>query len=148
LAEKQSVTLVLMPSAEQALGGAQPVEGERELHHDVLVHLGPVVGLGDHPLVVGAEHLRGDGTVDDLADLAHHVEVLPPALGDQRGVGGHAVDDAHRRRVADLLQVSRVDEELHADRSFAPPFRCRREGFASSGAVSRKTLAAQVRAPC
>src|SRR2546422_6210637 len=37
-------------------------------------------------------------------------------LGDQRGVGGDAVDDAERHAFLDLAEVRRVQEDLHGDR--------------------------------
>ena len=37
----------------------------------------------------------------------------PPFLGDQRRVGGDAVEDAHGIGLADFVQVGGINEEFH-----------------------------------
>src|SRR5208282_1991920 len=69
--------------------------------------------LGQHGGMVGRGHLGTDGPGDHRADLLDDVEELLPGLGDERGVGGDAVEKSGGGELTDFPQVGGIDEELH-----------------------------------
>jgi hypothetical protein len=97
----------------ERLAGLHPRLGERHLHHDVLVELGELAPLAQHAVDVGGDDFGAGRPLHDLADALQQRPVVAPFFGEQRRVGGDAVDDAERHQGLDFLQVSRVDEQLH-----------------------------------
>jgi len=81
--------------------------------------------LPHHSFEVGGYDLGAHVPFDDVADFnVMTVAVLrtPDVLfGHQRRVGRHAVQDAQFVRLADLLQIGRVDEEFHCSIGFRFP---------------------------
>src|SRR5689334_16099566 len=63
--------------------------------------------------MLGGDDFGADGAGNDLADLSHHVDELPPGLHHQRRIGGDAVDQAGRGQFADLVDLSGIEKELH-----------------------------------
>jgi hypothetical protein len=45
--------------------------------------------------------------------VAKDIDVIAPGLGRERRIGGHAIDEAAFRKLADFLGVGAVDEEFH-----------------------------------
>ena len=60
----------------------------------------------------GGDHLGADVAVDDVADHAHLLLDRTAFLGDQRRVGGHAVDDAPARALLQLIQVRGIQKNF------------------------------------
>ena len=99
MAEKQSVTLVLDALAREASCTARSPSGMSGTLTTMFLWILAISrpSLQDR-LVVDREHLAGDGAVDDLADLGERLLHGLAALGEERRVGGHAVEQPHRRR--------------------------------------------------
>src|SRR5207248_552405 len=92
----------------------QSLRDERDLHDDVRAQRGELASFAHDLAVLRGGDLRGHRSLHDVADLDEHVAKLAAALRDQRRVRGDAVDEPHRRGLADLLHVGGIDEELHA----------------------------------
>ena len=99
--------------------GFQPVPGQGNLDRDVVGPRGQDATLADHVVEGGGGDLGTDGSRDDFADLVEDFKKIAPAAGDERGIGGHAVEQTSGREILDLVDVGGVDKELH-DSSFAP----------------------------
>ena len=99
--------------AERA-AGLEAVPRERHLDRDVGGDRGKLSAFGEHGLGVGRGDLGAHGARHDVADVANHVEEIAAGLGDERRIGGHAVEQPGRREIFDLRDVRRVYEELHA----------------------------------
>src|SRR5882724_11682140 len=107
------------PLRREGLDGAQTLADHRDLDDHVG---GPdlaldLPALADHLIRGGRDHLGADRAGHDGADLPHHLEKVAPLLGHQGGVGGHAVQNAPRVRLPDLLDVRCVEKDLHASSS-------------------------------
>ena len=63
--------------------------------------------------MVGGGHLGADRARNDAQISLTTSRNLPPALGDQRRIGGDAVDQPGGGEVANLGDVGGIDEELH-----------------------------------
>ena len=83
------------------------------------------LAFAHHSFEVGGYDLGAHVPFDDVADFnVMTVAVLrtPDVLfGHQRWVGRHAVQNAQFVRLADLLQIGRVDEEFHDSIGFRFP---------------------------
>jgi hypothetical protein len=112
LALKHKVTFTMVPPWVSA-AGLESVPCQRHFHGDVRRQFGQMTPFADH--AVGLE--RGDfgahRALDEAADLLDHLLEVPARLGDERRIGGHPVDEAHRDEFADLVRVGRVGKELH-----------------------------------
>ena len=102
----------------RALGGKRATgleagPGERHLDRDVLGDLGQRPAFLEHALGVEGCHLGTDRAVDDGANLGDDLLEVAARLGDQRGVGGDAVQQAGGRQLADFGHIRRVDKEFH-----------------------------------
>ena len=102
----------------QRVGGGQRLGADGKLDHDVGGKRGQVAALLDHALGGLGLRLRRDGqAVAHLGDLDHvvlEVRELAAGAGVQARVGGDAGKAAPGKRLADLVEVGGVDEELHA----------------------------------
>src|SRR6266850_2590862 len=80
--------------------------------------------LADHLLRRGRHHLGADRSLDDGADLPDDLQEVPPLLRHQGGVRGHPVQDAPGVGLTNLLDVRRIEKDLHAlsSPSTIPPF--------------------------
>src|SRR4029078_9964976 len=76
-------------------------------------HPRPSALPADPRLRLGLGDLGAGRPLDDAADLLEVVLVVPRLLGEERGVGRNAVDDAERDQRLDILQVSGIDEQFH-----------------------------------
>ena len=106
--------------------GLEAGPGERHLDRHVFGDRGELAGLGKHGFLVGRCHLRADGAFHKLADLAHGLDKVAAGLGDKRGVGGDAIEQARGGKLADFGDFRRVGEEFHGVPSFVS------RGFASA----------------
>src|SRR5204862_318302 len=96
----------------------------RDLDHDVVAQRRVIAGLAHHVVVRGSDDLGRDRPLHHVADLDQDVLELAPGLGDERRVGGDPVDQPHRGRFPDLLDICSIDEELHG----GPPLHHSRRG--------------------
>ena len=118
----------LVRGEDQRAVGLDPLFGEaahrleaflahRDLDDDVRGELGERAPFGEHPLDVLGDDLGGDRAAGDRADLLEDLLVGPAGgLGEQRRVGGHAVEHAPAGDGADLFDVRGVQEDLHGGR--------------------------------
>ena len=91
----------------------QTVPDQRQLDADVGGELGEPAALGQHAIVGRGGDLRADRAIDQGADLLDHLEEAAPGLGDQRRIGGHAIEQAAGGQLRDLRDVGGIDEEFH-----------------------------------
>ena len=120
VAEKQRVTLVRIPSFLKRGDGAQAVRRQRHLDHHVVGERGEAVPLRHDLVVLGRQHLARDRAGHQLRDLLDGRQVRLAGLGDQRRVGGDAVDHAPLEAGLDLFDLRGIEEEFHGR---ALPFR-------------------------
>src|SRR2546430_9119746 len=99
----------------ESLDRLEALRRHLNLHDDILVELRELAALLDHLVRLGRRDLEGDRPVDEGEDVLDHLGPLPARLCDERGVRRHAVQDAPRGRLADLIDVRRVEEDLHHD---------------------------------
>jgi hypothetical protein len=76
--------------------------------------------LFHHRVMRRADDLGRDRALHDVADLDEHVAELATGLGDERWIGGHAIDEPHRGGLANLFDICGIDEELHGAPPLAP----------------------------
>ena len=69
--------------------------------------------LAHHAVEVGRGDFGRDRALDRCADFGDHLLDRPAGLGDQRRVGGDAVEQAGRGELADFGNVGGVDKEFH-----------------------------------
>src|SRR3990172_4893158 len=106
----------------EAVDGLQALLAHRHLDHDVGRQLGEVAALAQHALDVVGDDLGADRAGGDAADFDQHLVVcLAARPGEERRVGRHAIEHAPARCGADLFDVGRVQEDLHA---FTPDRSC------------------------
>jgi hypothetical protein len=104
---------VRMPSSVRARQALRPSTVLGSLTTMFGCDLGPLPAFLDHGLELDIDHLGGNRAVDDLADFGKALAVIDALLGDERGVGGHAVEHTHLVGLLDLVQIRRVDVNLH-----------------------------------
>ena len=96
-----------------------------QFHDDAGMQRRQCLAFAHHSFEVGGYDLGAHVPFDDVTDFnVMTVAVLrtPDVLfGHQRWVGRHAVQDAQFMRLADLLQIGRVDEEFHDSIGFRFP---------------------------
>ena len=109
-AERQVRPEPLAPEDPERL---EALDGRRELHDDVRGDLGQLAPLLHHAVGVGGDHLEAHRAIDDPADLVDQVAERPLLLGDQRRVGGGAVEEAHRGDFLELVHAAGVQKDLH-----------------------------------
>ncbi len=105
----------------QRLAGFESVGRQWNLDDDVAGDLGELAALGQHRGVIQRGYFGADRPGDDRTDFLHHIQELPAAFGDQRGIGGHAVHEPGRSEVANFRYVSRIDEKLHGPHRESTP---------------------------
>ena len=96
--------------------GLEALGDARDLGEGVLAELGDdALAVRDHALGVSGHDLGVKLHVgaDDVADLAQDLEGRPAGGGQDRGVGGHAVDRVVLHQALDGVDVGVVDDELH-----------------------------------
>src|SRR5439155_9612961 len=101
------------PLAGEILHGLEAVLGEGALDDGVRRDLRQLLAFLHHALEVRGHHLEAHIAGNDRADLLDQRPEWTLLLGDQRGVGGDAVDDTERHAFLDLAEVRRVQEDLH-----------------------------------
>ena len=79
----------------------------------MLMNLRDVVALLQHAGGVGRRDFAADGAVHNLANAFQVLAEITGFLGQQRRVGGHAVENAKRRDGFDLFDAAGVDEQFH-----------------------------------
>ena len=99
--------------AGQRLAGFQPVHRQGHLDADIVGDLAQHLGLFHHRRVVQCDHFGADRAIDNAADFARHLHEIPPRFGDQRRVGGDAVQQAGGSQFADRFDLGGVDKEFH-----------------------------------
>ena len=83
------------PVAGQRLAGFEAVHRQRHLDRDVLGDLGAARRPSrHHAVVVGRGDLGRDGARHGRADLGDDLLEIAAGFGDERGVGGYAVEQA------------------------------------------------------
>src|SRR5690606_9232235 len=125
------------------LGGAdldslEPLGDERDLDHDVAVDRSQLASLLHDVAARRGHHLGGDGPIDHFDDLEQHIPELAPALGYQRGIGRHPIDDPHVGGFSDFLDVWGVDEELSLATTSTCAMMARDVGLPAASAARRK----------
>src|SRR5438552_13300628 len=102
------------PLARQMLDRLEPILGQGALDHGVRGDLGQLFALFDHAVEVRRHHLEAHvSRGDDGADLLHERPEGSLLLGDERGVGGAAVHQAHGHALAKLRHIGGVEKDLH-----------------------------------
>ena len=103
----------------QRAAGFEPVPGERHLDRDIVRNRRQLAPLGEYGFRVHRRNLCADRAFDDAADLADSLEEVAAGLGNQRRVGGDAIEQASRGELADFGYFGRVYEEFHGCLPFA-----------------------------
>src|SRR4051812_24007803 len=104
----------------ESLARLHAVARERHLDDDVLVDFCKVASFAHNAIEIGRDDLRADRPLDQVADLLEVLAVVAWFFREQRWVRRDAVDDPERHERVDILEVARVDEDLHVR---APPSR-------------------------
>ena len=99
--------------------GLEAVPGHGQLDRDIVGEGGELAAFRRHRLMFGGRHLGADRPLDDVADLAQHLEEIAARLGHEARVRGRAVDHAGCGQIADFPDVRRIDEKLHTTRTFS-----------------------------
>src|SRR5207253_1607627 len=142
----------------QGLDRLEPFRRHLNLHYHVLVKLRELAALFDHLLRLSRSDLDGDRAVDEGQDVLDHLGPLPAGLRDERGIRRHPIEDAPGGRLADLVDVRGVEEDLHHERppstdglgpirAFPPPGRGRFPRGGTTYLSGRPVRAAHLAAP-
>ena len=99
--------------AGQRLAGFEAIERQRHLDADIVGDFAQDGGLTHHPVIVGRDHFGTDRAIDNPADFLGHFLEIAPRLGNQRGIGGHPVEQADGGEVLDVGDFGGVGEKLH-----------------------------------
>ena len=112
-AEKQRVTLTIRPSSESVRQALSPSQVSGTFTAMFGRELRELAALGHHPLVVERHGLGADRPLDLVADLADHLDEVAARFLDEARVRRHAVDQAERVQLANLVDLGGVHEEFH-----------------------------------
>src|SRR5206468_653139 len=82
-------------------------------YDDVLVELRELPALLDHVVGVRRRDLEADRPVDEGEDVLDHLPPLPSGLRDEGRVRRDPIEHAPGGRLADLVDVRGVEENLH-----------------------------------
>jgi hypothetical protein len=72
-----------------------------------------MAALAQYALDVLGDDLGAYGARRDLVDLGEDLVVAAADRGEERGVGGHAVEHASAGSSADLVDLGGIQEDLH-----------------------------------
>src|SRR5262245_34748674 len=101
-------------AAGQVLNRLEPVLREGTLHHHVVGDLAELLGFLHHALEIGGHHLQAHVArrrrLTDLLDQRTERALL---LGDQRWVGGDAVQESHLHGFLDLTHARGIEKDFH-----------------------------------
>ncbi len=97
----------------QGAAGLEAVHRQRHLDGHVLGDTGEEPPLFQHALGIEGRHFGTHRPGNDVADLGDDLLEIALGLGDQRGIGRHAIDEARRCQLADFRHVGGIDKELH-----------------------------------
>ncbi len=98
---------------------------QRHLDSDIAGDLRQLAAFGQHRRKIERGYLGAHRPGNDRTDLAHDVEEIASRLGDERRIGGDAVNEPGCGEIGDLGEIRGVDEKFHT--------RCLGTGFACCG---------------
>ena len=98
--------------AGQLLAGFEAIDRQRHLDADIAGDLAQDFGLAHHALMVERDDFGRNRAIDQRADFLGHLQKITARLGDQRGVGGHAIQQARGGQICDVGGIGGVDEEF------------------------------------
>jgi hypothetical protein len=99
--------------AGQLLDGLEAFGHQRYLDDDVGRPLGQQAAFLDDLVGVQGDGLGADRARTDFDDLHDDVFEVAPGLGGQRGVGCHAINNAHGDALANFFYVRGIQKNLH-----------------------------------
>lgn len=97
----------------QDFDGLQALGAHGDLDDDIGVDGGQLEGFRHHFFVLQRDNLGRDRAVDNGGNFLYHLFEVPSLLGDQRGIGGNAADDAQIPCFLDFGYVCRIDKDFH-----------------------------------
>jgi len=96
------------------LGRFESFCGQRQLDDDLVRSKArELLPFLDHAGSLGCHYFCGNRPVDQADDLLEDLVKIPAAFGDQRGVGGDAVNQPQFAGGSDFSDVSGIDEKFH-----------------------------------
>ena len=99
--------------AGQRLAGLEAVNRQRHLDADIVGDLAQHFGLTHHAGMVERDHFGADRAIGHPADFPRHFHEIAARLHDQRGVGGHAIEQAGGGQFLDVGNFGGVGKEFH-----------------------------------